>query len=60
MAKTVSEETKLSVCVDDLLIPKYNCRSSCCGSSVMNPTGINEDAGLISGLYQWVGDQVLL
>ena len=34
--------------------------SSCCGSVVMNLTGIHEDEGLIPGLNQWVKDLVLL
>ena len=29
-------------------------RRSHCGSNVMNPTNIHEDAGLIPGLTQWV------
>ena len=31
-------------------------RSSHCGSAEMNLTVIHEDAGLIPGLFQWIGD----
>ena len=34
-------------------------RSSHCGMVEMNPTNIDEDAGSIPGLAQWVGDPVL-
>ena len=34
--------------------------SSHCGAVEMNPTGIHEEAGLIPGLAQWVGDLALL
>ena len=33
--------------------------SSHCGSAVMSPTSIYEDAGLIPGLTRWVKDLVL-
>ena len=33
--------------------------SSHCGSVVMNPTSIHEDAGSVPGLTRWVGDQAL-
>ena len=35
-------------------------RSSHCGSAIMNPTSIQEDAGLIPGSAEWVKDLALL
>ena len=34
--------------------------SSSCGTEETNPTGIQEDAGLLPGLAQGVGDPALL
>ena len=33
---------------------------SYCGSVVISPTSIHEDAGLILGLAQWIKDPALL
>ena len=41
-------------------LKEISLRSSHCGSVVMNPTSIHEDAGSIPGLVQWVMDPVLL
>ena len=38
---------------------KTECWSSHCGSAELNLTSIQEDAGLIPGLAQWVKDLVL-
>ena len=44
---------------DNVLFKKATEGSSQCGSVVMNPTSIQEDASLIHGLSQWVKDPVL-
>ena len=41
------------------MLRKDPVRSSHYGAAEMNPTSIHEDAGLIPGLAQWVGDPVL-
>ena len=42
------------------VIKTANTGVSHCGSAVTKPTGIHEDAGLFSGLIQWVKDLALL
>ena len=39
-------------------IERDNLGSSHCGSAVMNPTSIHEDAGSIPDFTQWVNDRV--
>ena len=41
------------------IISQHRFWSSHCGSVVMNPTSILEDAGLLPGLASWVKDPVL-
>ena len=46
----------------NLLVDKIKIQQfwiSCCGSVVMNPTCIHEDAGLVPGLTEWVKDTAL-
>ena len=38
-------------------LEKY--KDSCCGTAEMNPASIDEHAGLIPGLDQWVRDPAL-
>ena len=46
--------------LENIKLNKINLWNSHCGSAVMDPTIIHEDAGLIPGLAQWVKDLVLL
>ena len=46
--------------VNKIMIQVPNKRSFHCGSAVMNPTRIHEDAGSIPGLAQWLKDPSLL
>ena len=43
---------------EDLSKKVINKQSSHCGSAVMNPTSVHEDADLIPGLAEWVRDPV--
>ena len=52
------EESKANIGIP--LIRNLYFRSSHRGSSVMNPTSIHEDTGLIPGLAHWVKDLALL
>ena len=42
-----------------LILEIIKCRSSYCGSVVVNPTNVHEDLGSILGLTWWVWDPAL-
>ena len=60
VSAALQHEIRVCVCVCVCILKHVLFGSSHCGSVVINPTGIHEDAGSIPGLVQWVKDPALL